>query len=181
MIKQVKYSIEIDIENGNNKRFRYYYKKTWDNTKPIITAILLNPSKADLTFNDNTLDRLTTEFLNREYGGMVILNLFCLMDKFPNKLIYSEINKEIKNLRYIYNYINNNQKKDYFIGWSNSFNNIESDEIKESARKKKKFIEDLFRKNNMKNQVYCYRYNGRKALHPSKYKIIWQYDKYFLR
>lgn len=179
MVQKITHEIEIDIEQSNNKTFRYFYKKVWDKQKPIITAILLNPAKADLIISDKTLDTLANEFYDRSYGGMCILNLFSYMCQNPDDLINSNRGKEIKNYKYVIKYIKKNTNMDYFIGWGNSLDKLPNNEvnIRNMAIRKKKRIEELL--NRISNRVYCYESNYGKGLHPSRYKLTWQYRNYF--
>ncbi|GAA0735664.1 DUF1643 domain-containing protein [Clostridium oceanicum] len=174
------YTISLNIEENNKKFFRYYYTKCWDNHKPKIIAILLNPSKATLTRNDKTLDFLTEYFINKGYGSMTILNLFSFMCTCSNKISNTKQEYEKKNWQYVKRYINKNKEKDFFIGWGNSFYSIKNDKFIQKAKGKKKDIESFFRKNKLKDKVFCFRSQWGKALHPSRYKENWEYGKYFL-
>lgn len=172
------YEVDIIIKTDGKDRYRYLYEKTWDKSKKNIICILFNPSKADLYFNDNTLDRLTFEFKD-SYGGIKVLNLFSRMEtKLTDS--YNE-EKEKENLEFIKTYIINNKGNDLFIGWGNTFKSY-PDKYKNEGGNRKKEVELLFKSLQIKDSVYCYRNNeGKKALHPSRYKAEWNWEikKYF--
>lgn len=209
MEKMIKYTIAIDIEEKNDKFFRYSYTKCWNEGKAKIIAILFNPSKATLTRNDTTLDFLTEHFLD-SYGGIVVLNLFSFMCSNPINLINTEDEYEIKNWGKLMGLLEENKDSDFFIGWGTNFKNVEkrsneyikknnisdsekqniiksANNIEKCASKKKDELEKFFVKNNMEERIYCFwsytkNKKSNKALHPSTYDRCgknWTYDKYF--
>lgn len=175
--EDIKYEISIKSVYLNNERYRFLYKKVWDMNKKTIVCIAFNPSKGDLFFNDMTLDRLTYEFQNK-YGGIEVLNLFSIMQtKLSSNYC---IKNENINKRYIMMYIRNRKDYDFFIGWGNSFNYYPNIYVNEGKERKGE-IENLFAKLKMKSNIYCYRSQWGKALHPSRYSSTWKVQKYFLR
>ncbi|GAA0825294.1 DUF1643 domain-containing protein [Clostridium tertium] len=176
----IKYEVDVIIKTEGENRYRYLYEKTWNSTKKYIICILFNPSKADLYFNDNTLDRLVYEFKD-EYGGIKVLNLFSIMEtKLSDN--YNTM-KENENFEFIKEYIRENTMSNFFVGWGNSFDDYPEVYINEGKNRKKE-IELLFKKLEMKDRVFCYRNNaGKRGLHPSKYRKEWNWkvDKYFKR
>ena len=63
--------------------YHYSLSRIWDEARPMITFVLLNPSTADAQRLDPTLRRCVS-FAKREgYGGMVILNLYAFRTKSP--------------------------------------------------------------------------------------------------
>lgn len=178
MKESIIYSISIDIDEIENKKFRYSYIKCWNENKDKVAVILLNPSKATLTRNDKTLDILTETFLNK-YGGMIVFNLFSFMCTNPIDLIDNYELYEDKNWNNVMSFLEKNKDKEFFIGWGNSFNGIKDNNIKNEAKNKKKQIEQFFRINKTKEKVFCFRSQYGKALHPSRYTDGWKYDTYF--
>lgn len=179
-MENITYNIAIEIDESDNEKYRYFYKKSWREGKNIIVAILLNPSKATLTRNDKTLDILTEFFLNK-YDGMVILNLFSLMCSNPSGLINKDEEYEKKNRKLVIKVLNENLDKDFFIGWGKSFARIEDRSIINEAKNKKQKVEKFFRDKKLKEKVFCFRSPNGRGLHPSKYSDTWTYDKYFKR
>lgn len=63
--------------------YRYSLTRVWDEARPTLTFVLLNPSTAD----DQNLDRTLTRCLNfakRDgFGSMLILNLYAFRSPYP--------------------------------------------------------------------------------------------------
>lgn len=182
MIEEISYKIKLNIEYNKDKtkRFRYEYSKVWNENKKLITAILLNPSKADKYCSDKTLDVLTKTFYEKGYGGFIVLNLFAYMQSKSSEIKNTDENKEKINYKHIKDYLEKNKNTEYFIGWGNDFGYL-YESIKNSAKTKKKYIENFFRVNNMKSKIKCFRSDNGKALHPAKFSESWDYADYFLR
>lgn len=69
------------------KKHRYWLLREWDDSKPKILFIGLNPSYANETIDDRTITRLIS--FSRDfwgYGGFYIANLFSLITPFPEVL-----------------------------------------------------------------------------------------------
>lgn len=135
MKEQIHYDISIEIERKKDKVFRYKYTKTWDSKKKKIIAILFNPSKATLTYNDRTVDFLTDFFNSKEYrkrynlpeyGGIVILNLFSYMSPNQKNLINTVKEYEDKNCKLINEFLDANKDCDYYFGWGKDFKSIKN-------------------------------------------------------
>lgn len=56
--------------------YRYSLSRSWDNSKPRVTFICLNPSTADATTDDPTLRKCIAYAKSWGHGGLLILNLF---------------------------------------------------------------------------------------------------------
>lgn len=61
--------------------YRYVLKRHWDETRPVVNFIMLNPSTADATQLDTTLRRCLGYSIAWGYGGFVITNLFAYRSK----------------------------------------------------------------------------------------------------
>ncbi|NJJ35308.1 DUF1643 domain-containing protein [Clostridioides difficile] len=179
---RINYEISIYMEKYNEKKFRYNYRKKWDENKKII-AILFNPSKATLTQNDKTTDFLTEFFMSKGYGELIIINLFAFMCSKSEKISDTEEQFEYKNWEYVLKYLDSNLKndseKDFFIGWGANISSIKDDKAKEIIKNKKKKIRSLLKNSNFRDNVYCFKSKNNKELHPSKYRFEWQYIKRF--
>lgn len=69
-----------------NCMYRYLLWRTWDETRPRLLWVMLNPSLADCQRPDPTL-RLCINFSDRwGYGSLEIVNLFALITPYPNRL-----------------------------------------------------------------------------------------------
>ena len=57
-------------------RYRYELRRVWDESKPLVLFIGLNPSTADADVEDNT-SRVCINYAKRwDYGGLLLGNLF---------------------------------------------------------------------------------------------------------
>jgi hypothetical protein len=68
------------------ERYRYYLKRTWDFTLPVVNYLMLNPSTATEKQNDPTLARCESRARNWSYGSMVITNLFAYRATDPKDM-----------------------------------------------------------------------------------------------
>lgn len=73
------------------KRYRYALGRTWDSNRPRICFIMLNPSTASETKDDNTIRKITAFAKKWGYGGLFVVNLFGLRATNP-KMLYVESN-----------------------------------------------------------------------------------------
>ncbi|HEE9835113.1 TPA: DUF1643 domain-containing protein, partial [Citrobacter freundii] len=58
------------------KQYRYSITRTWDETKPYVVFIGLNPSYADAEKDDRTMGRCISFAKSWGWGGVRIVNLF---------------------------------------------------------------------------------------------------------
>ena len=69
------------------RQYRYTLWRTWDPKLPQIIYILLNPSTANETKNDPTVQRCQQRTLAlKQYGGFFVLNIFAFRAPKPIKL-----------------------------------------------------------------------------------------------
>jgi len=67
-------------------KYRYELWRVWDDSKPLVLFICLNPSTADHEKEDNT-SRVCINYAQRwGYGGLVMANLFAYRSTEPAKL-----------------------------------------------------------------------------------------------
>ena len=78
MLKDAKFS-----ECGN---YRYYLSRFWDQSKPSVMCIGLNPSTANCEKDDPTIRQLISRLTYLGYGGFFMCNLFSLVSSKPEKL-----------------------------------------------------------------------------------------------
>lgn len=68
---------------SDDRRFRYWLLRVWDDSLPVICFIGVNPSTADEKEDDPTIRR-EIEFAKREgFGGMLKLNLYAFRATEP--------------------------------------------------------------------------------------------------
>jgi hypothetical protein len=67
-------------------RYRYKLWRTWDDIRPVVMFIMLNPSTADATANDPTIRRCIGFAHDWGYGGVRVGNLFAWRTPYPQAL-----------------------------------------------------------------------------------------------
>lgn len=68
------------------RSFRYRLWRYWDRTAPALCFVMLNPSTADETQNDPTIERCQRRAMAAGYGGLEVVNLFAFRSTDPAKL-----------------------------------------------------------------------------------------------
>lgn len=66
--------------------YRYTLRRVWDESKPLLNFVLLNPSKADAETDDATVRRCIGFAKLWGFGGIVITNLYAYRSTDPKKL-----------------------------------------------------------------------------------------------
>ncbi|MBE9211238.1 DUF1643 domain-containing protein [Plectonema cf. radiosum LEGE 06105] len=66
--------------------YRYILGRKWDEKKPQVTFVMLNPSTADANKNDNTLTKCVNFAKTWDYGSLEVVNLFAYRATDPNEL-----------------------------------------------------------------------------------------------
>lgn len=83
------------------KKYRYSLWRTWDETKPKVLFIMLNPSTADENIDDPTIRRCISFAKDWGYGSLVVGNLFALRATDPKELLNSEDPMGCDNIVYL--------------------------------------------------------------------------------
>ena len=68
------------------RRFRYALWREWDESRPSVMLIGLNPSTADARTNDPTIRRCIGFARDWGFGGVRMLNLFAFRATYPSDL-----------------------------------------------------------------------------------------------
>lgn len=71
---------------SSDRQYRYRLTRTWDVSLPRVVFIMLNPSTADETENDQTIRRCLGYAERWGYGQLVVGNLFALRATDPSEL-----------------------------------------------------------------------------------------------
>lgn len=71
---------------SEDKRYRFSLWRVWDGSKPLIHFVLLNPSTADDTTNDPTVERCQRRADMMGYGGLIVTNIFAFRSTDPKEL-----------------------------------------------------------------------------------------------
>ncbi len=66
--------------------YRYTLTRIWDESKPIVNWVALNPSKADHEINDPTIIREMNFTRSWGYGGLIKTNIFAYRSTDPRAL-----------------------------------------------------------------------------------------------
>ncbi len=72
------------------RRYRYALWRTWDESKPYVMFIGLNPSTADESEDDPTIRRCTNYARDWGYGGLCMVNLFSFRATEPSDMMAAE-------------------------------------------------------------------------------------------
>lgn len=75
---------------SKDRKYRYVLHRRWDDTKPLIGFVGLNPSTADESINDPTIRRMIGFAKDWGYGGVLVGNIFALRSTDPKKLYTSK-------------------------------------------------------------------------------------------
>lgn len=72
------------------RRYRYTLSRNWDPDRPNLVFCMLNPSTADETQNDPTVERCQRRAERMGFGGVTVLNLFAYRSTDPAGLYQVE-------------------------------------------------------------------------------------------
>lgn len=70
-----------------DRKYRYALWRIWDETKPLVMFIGLNPSTANETEPDPTITRVINFARDWGYGGLYMMNLFGIVSSKPEVLL----------------------------------------------------------------------------------------------
>jgi hypothetical protein len=68
------------------RKYRYRLWRTWDQTKPPVLYIMLNPSVADELADDTTITRCIRRAEILGAGGIIVMNLFAWITPYRNEI-----------------------------------------------------------------------------------------------
>jgi hypothetical protein len=97
------------------KENRYQLWRIWNQEKPLILFILLNPSNADHKNDDKTVKKLIGFTKKFEFGGFYLGNLYSTVSTTPSPDKFIE--DETRNIKHIQ--IMKKKCKKIIIGWGN--------------------------------------------------------------
>jgi len=78
--------MKTDAYLSKCRKYRYALWRTWDNSKPYAMFIGLNPSTANETEDDPTINRCINYSKNWGYGGLCMVNLFAFRATEPSDM-----------------------------------------------------------------------------------------------
>lgn len=76
---------------------RYALIRIWDETKPKVMFVGLNPSKAGERNNDKTITKVIKIADNNGFGGLYMMNLFSFITPYPEQLQICQATNNINN------------------------------------------------------------------------------------
>lgn len=82
-------------------KYRYTLTRIWDDSKPRVLFIMLNPSTADAEKDDPTIRRCIGFAKDWGYGGMYVVNLFALRATNPKELLTAPFVVGVENEKWI--------------------------------------------------------------------------------
>lgn len=71
---------------SEDRKYRYVLWRIWDDSKPKVMIIGLNPSTANESKNDNTITKVIKVANGNGYGGVYMCNLFGVISADPSIL-----------------------------------------------------------------------------------------------
>jgi len=83
------------------KKYRYKLWRIWDDTKPKVMFIGLNPSTADESKNDPTIRRVISMAKNWGFGGVYMMNLYTYITPYPKDLQFAVGYQDIERLKLV--------------------------------------------------------------------------------
>ncbi|MFT5930149.1 MAG: hypothetical protein ACI9GE_000334 [Oceanospirillaceae bacterium] len=93
--------LKMDAKLSSCRRYRYALWRTWDDSKPYVMIVGLNPSTADETQDDPTLIRCINFAKAWGYGGVCMANLFAFRATAPNDMKVSSDPVGLENDRWL--------------------------------------------------------------------------------
>ncbi len=82
--------MKTDANLSECRKYRYALWRTWDKSKPYAMFIGLNPSTADETENDPTINRCINYSKDWGFGGLCMVNLFAFRATDPSDMMASK-------------------------------------------------------------------------------------------
>ncbi|MEM1339801.1 MAG: DUF1643 domain-containing protein [Bacteroidota bacterium] len=80
-----------DAAFSKNRLHRYCLIRIWDNTKPKVAFVGLNPSTANETNDDPTIRKVIGFAKKWGYGGFYMLNLFTRITPYSKELLHIQL------------------------------------------------------------------------------------------
>jgi hypothetical protein len=102
---------------GEGER-RYQLWRIWDEKKPLLLYILLNPSHANAEDDDRTVSKLMNFTKNFGFGGFYLGNIHSYITPYPSVLKNKILKKDSANVKHLKIMINKCEK--VVFGWGNA-------------------------------------------------------------
>lgn len=98
--------------NSPKGTHRYHFEKTWDNNKPPLQFVMLNPSHGSHDKKDHTLGKITNMAKANGYGGVHVSNLYAYRARNPNELNNTTNKGDVDLSRFL-----SKKAKDVVVAW----------------------------------------------------------------
>lgn len=108
--------IEIGAAFSPCRKYRFALWRIWDNSKPLVMFIGLNPSTANETKADATIRSVIRISKFNGYGGFYMMNCFPFVTEDPDKLIIDK-DSHLENMEWLFNI--RDKCKDVVFAWGN--------------------------------------------------------------
>ena len=105
---------------SQDRKYRYVLSRIWDESKPMVVIIGLNPSTADEKDDDNTITKCINFAKQWGYGGLYMLNLFAFLATSPSDMFNADSPIGDENDKYIQMYSKLSDK--VICAWGNDGN-----------------------------------------------------------
>ena len=99
-----------------SKEYRYALWRIWDDSKPLVMFIGLNPSTANATEDDPTIKSVCRIAKNNGYGGIYMMNCFPYISSNPDGIKRNPMSEEYNNNMLI---VMSSKCKDVVFAWGN--------------------------------------------------------------
>ena len=103
---------------SHDNKYRYQLSRVWDDEKPKILFIMLNPSTADADVDDPTIRRVVNFAKSWDYGGVFVGNLYAFRSTDPKGLKHTDDPVGPENMAHIQSLIGLTDKIVY--AWGNN-------------------------------------------------------------
>ena len=103
---------------SQDEKYRYQLSRIWDEEKPKILFIMLNPSTADADVDDPTIRRVVNFAKSWGYGGVFVGNLYAFRSTDPKGLRHTDDPIGEDNIQHIQNLLGLVEKVIY--AWGNN-------------------------------------------------------------
>ena len=112
-----KSAIIKDAIISQDTKYRYQLSRLWDDDKPKVLFIMLNPSTADADIDDPTIRRVVNFSKSWGYGGVFVGNLYAFRSTDPKVLKHTDDPVGPDNIQHIQSLIGLTERVIY--AWGN--------------------------------------------------------------
>jgi hypothetical protein len=114
-----KKTMQRDAKISHDGVYRYWLSRTWDDAKPKILVIMLNPSTANDVEDDDTIRKLIKKSKSWKCGGMCVGNLYAYRSRHPKDLKSVSDPEGPENRKYIRDMIDSGSFEKVVYAWGN--------------------------------------------------------------